>query len=104
MRALMSRVGGVGVVALTLGAACTQQPIFLPSHDFERPTDMAFSCLRVIPGDTDARVVGLPMDACHPPGAPDPLIGATGNDKTFAFVTNSERGDVSVVDMSYCRS
>ncbi|HEX2657730.1 MAG TPA: hypothetical protein VHU40_05640 [Polyangia bacterium] len=103
MKKRTSILAGIGIAAATLATGCTQQPIFLPSHDFERPTDMAFSCLRVIPGETDARVVGLPMDACHPPGAPDPLIGPNSPYKTFAFVTNSERGDVSVLDMSYCR-
>ena len=111
MKASMSRLLVLSIGQALLVAACSQQPIFLPSHDFERPTDMAFSCLRVIPdpsGAGSARVVGLPMDACHPPGDQDPPIGITGtttfSNKTFAFVTNSERGDVSVVDMSFCRS
>jgi hypothetical protein len=92
--------------------ACSQQPVYLPSHDFDRPTDVAFTCLEVAadPAATPVAAIagGQPMDVCHPSGADDPLIGkpfVDGNTyKTYAFVTNSGQGDVTVVDMSYCRS
>lgn len=92
-------------------AGCSSSPVFLPSHDFDRPTDITFTCMELQPPDGAARPATLgaqPMDVCHPPGTRDPLIGAPYSDgntyKTFAFVPNSNRGDVSVVDMSICRN
>src|SRR3954463_6292418 len=108
-------LAGALLGALVGFAGCSAQPVFLPSHDLDRPTDIAFSCLELDqPADpaTPAVLGAQPMDVCHPPGLKDPLFGGpvTGDDgiartfKTYAFVTNSQRGDVSVVDMSYCRS
>jgi len=98
------------LVVAALCSGCAKQPVFLPSHDLDRPTDVAFSCVAIqsVAG-SDTKIVGAqPMDACHPPGTKDPLfdqIDATGTQyKTFAFLPNSERGDLSVIDMSYCRS
>lgn len=103
------------VLGALLGfAGCSPQAVFLPSHDLDRPTDIAFSCLELDQAadpSTPAVLGAQPMDVCHPPGQKDPLFGGpvagdgiSRTFKTYAFVTNSQRGDVSVVDMSYCRS
>lgn len=99
------------IAPLALFAACGSTPVVLPSQDFDRPTDMAFACLGIFPDG----VQGEPMDRCQqvPPATPTTnpsgvKPGQLSPDgvvyKTFAFVTNTERGDLSVVDLSYCRS
>jgi len=94
-----------GVAAL---AGCSSSPVYVPSHDFDRPTDITFTCMELQPSAGETTLGAQPMDVCHPPGTRDPLIGSVYSDgntyKTFAFVPNSNRGDVSVVDMSICRS
>ncbi|HXI55616.1 MAG TPA: hypothetical protein VNO55_06130 [Polyangia bacterium] len=81
------------LVATTLG--CSQQPTLVSSHDLDRPTDMVFGCVGLFPGiDPDhAQPSGLPMAACQ---TTDP---ASSTHRLFSFVTNSARGELSVVDM-----
>jgi len=100
------------VMAAGLGATflqCSPTPIILPAGTFNRPTDLAFACLSLVnesgpegSGRTVTRAVGRPMALCHPTGhgypAPDE------DHRTFGFLTNSERGDLSVLDTYYCRS
>lgn len=88
---------------------CGQDSVQLPSRNFDRPTDMAFTCLGLATdGEQKVRPFGQPMGACHPPGALDPgpqVVSAAGyKHRTYAFVPNAERGDLSVIDLSYCRS
>lgn len=95
---------GIGIALLT---SCSSAPVYQPSHDFDRPTDITFTCMELQPASGNT-LGAQPMDVCHPPGVRDPSIGAVNSDgntyKTFGFVPNSNRGDVSVVDMSFCRS
>ncbi|MEA2697905.1 MAG: hypothetical protein QOI66_2176 [Myxococcales bacterium] len=74
---------------------CSQQPTLVSSHDLDRPTDMVFGCVGLFPGsDPDhAQPSGLPMAACQ---TTDP---ASSTHRLFSFVTNSARGELSVVDM-----
>ena len=109
------------VLAIVSGAAapigCSSTPVVLPSRDLDRPTDMAFTCMGVT---TDADGIqtlgGAPMGKCHPSGVQDlkttwiPATAPPGSHdakgtqyRTYAFVTNSDRGDLSVIDMSFCR-
>jgi hypothetical protein len=99
---------GILLGGILLGA-CGQQTVVLPSRDFDRPTDMTFGCLGVFKGEAGALTLsGQPMDRCHPPGAQDPRPGtfdSTGVQyRTYGYVTNSGRGDLSLIDMSFCRS
>jgi hypothetical protein len=105
-----TRRAALGVVTLLLAGACGSQPVILPSRNFDRPTDIALTCLKVFADDTapgGLRVGGRPMSECHPPGIQDPKPGVaragTEGVFTFAFLPNSERGDLSAVDMSFCR-
>jgi hypothetical protein len=90
---------------IVLGAAlfqggCGQTTVVLPSRNLERPTDMTFACLGV--NADEKSVSGQPMARCHPGGIFDPPADNP-TYRTYAFVTNAERGDLSVIDMSYCR-
>ncbi|MES1165249.1 MAG: hypothetical protein ABUR63_05810, partial [Verrucomicrobiota bacterium] len=93
-------------------SGCSQQTVVLPSRDFERPTDMTFACVGIFSNGEgkDVTLVGQPMANCHPPGvmdAPDhsgvPDFTAS-TFRTYAFVPNAARGDLSAIDMSYCRA
>lgn len=100
------------VMAAGLGATflqCSPTPIILPAGTFNRPTDLAFACLSLVnesgpegSGRTVTRAVGRPMALCHPTGHGDPAPDE--DHRTFGFLTNSERGDLSVLDTYYCRS
>jgi len=99
--------GLLSLCGLAAVVGCSSSPVFVPSHDFDSPKDVTFACMELSPGNPP--VLGSqPMDVCHPPGKNDPLIGAPYADgntyKTFAFVPNASRGDVSVIDMSTCRN
>lgn len=90
-------------------AACGSQPIVLPSRDFDRPTDLTFSCLKLEGEPGALKLEGRPMGECHPPGMADPLIGpstigARTRYLTLGFLPNTARGDLSVIDMSTCRA
>jgi hypothetical protein len=92
----------------SLCAACSQTPVVLPSRDLDRPTDMTFACLGVTRSDGKVTAIsGQPMGKCHPSGREDPKPGTIdpngGQYRTYSFVTNADRGDLSVIDMSYCR-
>ncbi len=87
-----------GVLAST---ACTSTPPPLAAHNLERPSDIAFACVGLLPGPTDdssQRVSGLPMDECNVPGFFDPPFNTMR--RTFAFVANSARGELSVLDLN----
>jgi hypothetical protein len=102
------------LVVFAIVAACTTQPVLLPSRDFDRPTDVTFVCLgthdsasSMSDGGADASdaasadpgtgpiVSGQPMRVCHPRGKIDV---ASPNNRTFAFLPNSSSGELSVVD------
>ena len=89
-------------------AACSTTPPPVSVHNLERPSDIAFACVGLLPvlpgggiaGPTDVStptVSGLPMDQCNLPGQFDPPFDAT--HRTFAFVANSARGELSVLDL-----
>ena len=93
-----------------LSATCSQTTVVLPSRDLDRPTDMTFACVHKF---THGRA-GVRQRPAHGSlssvrrsrsrSAPTPWIAdATAGNRTYAFVPNSERGDLSVIDMSYCR-
>jgi hypothetical protein len=113
----MRGVRGLGgfVVAALAGAVlaatgCTSTPPPVAAHNLERPSDIAFACVGLLPiqsdgtvgapGDTSGTptVSGLPMDQCNVPGQFDPLFNTTR--RTFAFVANSARGELSVLDLN----
>jgi hypothetical protein len=117
VRRLPARAGlPVILIVFAVVAACTTQPVLLPSRDFDRPTDVTFVCLGTsdpsasassADGGTDASdaseadagggpvVSGQPMRNCHPRGK---VEKANANLRTFAFLPNSSNGELSVVD------
>jgi hypothetical protein len=83
--------------AWLLAASCSQTPTVLPSRDFDRPTDMVFTCMGVFGGQPSGR----PMDYCHPVGffdTPADLTVAQPARRTFAFVPDSNSGEITVID------
>jgi hypothetical protein len=103
--------GGFGLAALAAvvvaSTACTSTPPPLAAHNLERPSDIAFACVGLLPGGgvADAggtggapMVSGLPMDQCNVPGQFDPPFNTSR--RTFAFVANSARGELSVLDLN----
>jgi hypothetical protein len=102
-------LGAVLIAWGAVGAGCGQQSIVLPSRDFDRPTDMTFACLGLDEQeDKTLEPFGQPMGKCHPPQESDESASLPDAEKatfrTYAFVPNAERGDLTVIDMSYCRS
>lgn len=103
---------GLALLTFVVGA-CSQAAVVLPSRDLDRPTDMTFACVSTVKQAADGQVLvsGEPMGKCHPSGKEDPAatlpttaISETPSYRTYSFVTNTDRGDLSVIDMSYCRS
>jgi len=90
------------VICCLLGG-CSATPTVVPAHNIERPGDMGFVCLAIDPNDPNAFLSGRPMSECHPPGEKAPLIQASGTSSrqrgTFAFVSNTARGEMAVVDI-----
>ncbi|MGB8297494.1 MAG: hypothetical protein WCG85_18865 [Polyangia bacterium] len=82
---------------------CSSTPAVVPAHNLERPGDMGFVCLAVDPNDPNTPLTGRPMRECQPPGAKAPEIQPAGTSSrqrgTFAFVTNTARGEMAVVDL-----
>ncbi len=90
-------------------AACSTTPPPVSAHNLERPSDLAFACVGLFtPPDggaiTDAGapvvnvVSGRPMYECNNPGSFDPPFDITR--RTFGFVANSARGELSVIDLN----
>jgi len=100
------------VAALGADLACSPTQVVLPSRDLDRPTDMTFACVGIFT-DADGKVTtisGQPMGKCHPwqaedvrPSRPGTINPNAADFRTYAFVSNANRGDLSVIDMSYCR-
>jgi hypothetical protein len=83
-------------------AACSAAPNLLPQNDLSRPTDITFGCFGTYPDPADSTrliVTGRPMEACHPQDAYDPPASATL--RTFAFMTESASGGLSVIDADH---
>ena len=102
----MTLRGSSTIVLLGLVGACGATPTVIPARNIERPGDMGFVCLAIV--DSDSRTLsGQPMRACHPPGAKDPVFQATATSPrefgTFAFVTNTARGEMAAVDLDFGR-
>jgi hypothetical protein len=65
-RALRAGLAGfAGLLAASVLAGCTSQPVILPSHDFDRPTDVTFVCMETVSatatadGGTDGAEAGV---------------------------------------------
>src|SRR5262245_21070547 len=109
MRTLTQGEGpGRWFIALALlFSACGQQPVVVPEHSFDRPTDMTFVCVGLSGSGSSTRVSGKPMAFCHPPDGTDPLPDVKTKPSattpfprqrgTFGVLTNSARGEVAVV-------
>lgn len=92
--------------------SCSETPTVIPARNLERPSDMVFLCLATQRDTNGTEVLtGQPMQACQPTGA---CAGATPDNKcpglssprtfgTFAVVTNTSRGELSVVDLDQGR-
>jgi hypothetical protein len=99
---------GAGRVGLALAGAlmaggCAAAPPPIASHDLERPTDISLVCMGLFDqldatGQvTGQQVSGRPMSECHPSLQFDPPTDL--QHRTFAFVTNTARGELAVIDM-----
>jgi hypothetical protein len=96
-----------GVLAIVLCgslSACGAAPTVIPARNLERPGDMGFVCLAI---DSDGTLSGRPMSVCHPPDGRDPVFQASAKSPrlfgTFAFVTNTARGEMAAVDLDIGR-
>ena len=100
------RLSIVLVAALACGA-CSTTPPPVSAHNLERPSDIAFACVGLFPPNPDGGastaagtnlVSGRPMYECNKPGFFDPPFDITR--RTFGFVANSARGELSVIDLN----
>jgi hypothetical protein len=96
------------LVAGVSAAACSSPPPPISTHNLERPSDLTFGCMGLFDLRTDQdktngvapiwQVSGRPMAECHKPGffdvSPPDIMH-----RTFGYVANSARGDLSVIDM-----
>ena len=96
------------MVAMIL-AACSQTPTSVPVRTFERAQRMDVACLRLYDPPNAAlnepanafhpRVpIGRPQNECQP--TPSDLDGQSFDKQLFAFVTQTTRGELAVVDLS----
>ncbi|MEK6606057.1 MAG: hypothetical protein AABZ30_00180 [Myxococcota bacterium] len=70
--------------------ACGADPIITPSRNLDRPVAVAFACVKL---DVEGRVFATaPAADCAPDGEPQRRL--------YAFVANSTRGEIAVVDAS----
>ena len=94
----------------SLCAACSTTPPPASAHNLERPSDMTFACVGLFGvlsadggtstadgGVTTPTVSGRPMSWCHAPGKFDLPFDL--EHRTFAFVSNTARHELSLVDM-----
>lgn len=90
---------------------CGKDPTVVPVRNLERPSDMAFVCMREVVTGGRTVLSAEPMAECQPHLADNDFDGRlefldpakprkTG---TFGLVTNSSRGELAVVDMDYSR-
>jgi hypothetical protein len=98
---------GMLVVLATAVSACSQTPTSVPVRTFERAQRMDVACLRLYnapgPGEplnafTPREPIGRPQVECAP--VPSNLDGEAFDKQLFAFVTQSTRGELAVVDLS----
>ncbi len=104
----MKRYALVSVSLLVLLSSCSDTPTVIPARNLERPSDMGFLCLATVQDGNGTEVLtGQPMRVCQPAGA---CAQATASNScpgltsprtlgTFAVVTNTSRGELSVVDL-----
>jgi hypothetical protein len=103
-RPLRTAAAAILAVALSLaGSGCGQDLTVTPVRNLERPADLEFLCMGLVPrSETDPTVVasGLPMSACHDPatGAVVGDGGVAGLHATFGLLTNSARAEVGAID------
>jgi hypothetical protein len=100
---MILRVGPT-IALCGLLSACGAGPTVIPARNIERPGDMGFVCLAI---ESDGTLSGRPMWVCHPPDAKGPVFQATATSPrqfgTFAFVTNTARGEMAAVDLDFGR-
>jgi len=97
--AVLSAVLAV-LVSAVLGA-CSQTPTSVPVRTFERAQRMDVACLQIydpLNGFRPQEPAGRPQSECQP--VPSDLNGAGFEKQLFAFVTQSTRGELAVVDLS----
>jgi hypothetical protein len=83
------------IVAAGIAFACSQTPTSVPIRTFERAARMDVVCLRVAPG---VRPEPLRQEQCSP--VPPEVNGGSLENRLFALVTQTGRGEVAVVDLS----
>ncbi|HET6146380.1 MAG TPA: hypothetical protein VFH68_02525 [Polyangia bacterium] len=94
-------MAGAALAGWLVGCSTPTPPISL--HNLERPTDVVFSCVGLSVTGTDdsgqptLEVSGRPMSECHVPGRFDKPPDLA--HRTFGFVTNTARGELSVINM-----
>jgi hypothetical protein len=99
VRCWQPRAGALLAALATAGAwGCSAATPPISLHNLERPTDMVISCIGLfdLPGG-GTQVSGRPMNHCHVPNRFDDPPDLTR--RTFGFVTNTARGELSVIDL-----
>ncbi len=82
----------LGLTALAL--SCSTATVVNTTYNFDRATDVAFLCLRAENG----AVTALPLESCGL--NPGDSTSASGSAHLYAVVTQSERGELAVVDLA----
>ncbi len=115
---LLPLLAGAAIAAAVSLAGCSTTPPPVSTHNLERPSDMAFACVGLLnlPADGGAAdagtadagtadgsastpvVSGRPMYECNRPGWFDEPFDVSR--RTFSFVANSARGELSVIDLN----
>ena len=98
---------GVTMALVASASGCSTPPPPASAHNLERPSDIAFACVGLFgaPSDdagagdglTKPQVSGRPMAECHVPHQFD--LPPTFRRRTFGFVANTARHELSLVDM-----
>ena len=99
---ILGVVTAVSAVALTAVLfACSQTPTSVPVRTFERAQRMDVACMALYDQAANLAVqepTGRPQEECAP--VPGTLDGNTFQKQLFAFVTQTTRGELAVVNLS----
>jgi hypothetical protein len=99
------------VWALLAVSACGKEPAVVPVRNLERPSDMAFVCMREVEAAGVTQLSGRPMVDCQPhlfdesvdERLEDIDFKKARKTGTFGLVTNTSRGELGVIDMDLGR-
>jgi hypothetical protein len=93
----------IAIITSAILFACSQTPTSVPVRTFERAQRMDVACMQLYDPNSDPpfqprEPIGRPQEECAP--VPSDLDGNSFPKQLYAFVTQTARGEVAVVNLS----